>query len=88
MQVKSTSDKIDLEQEHATQITSESTLKENFLKGCFYDVNDKAFKEIEKERTAKMKAEIRDFEQWEWDPINETYEGVTLKHAFDMILQY
>ena len=73
MQIKTTSDQIDHEQELATKITSESALKDNFLQGCFYDVNDKAFKEIEKERTAKMKAEIRDFEQWEWDPINETY---------------
>ena len=31
--------------------------------------------------------EIRDFEKWEWVMYEETFEGVTLKHVYDMIMQ-
>ena len=32
-----------------------------------------------------MKEEIREVDNWDWSFIDETYEGVTLKHAYDMI---
>ena len=32
-----------------------------------------------------MEAEIRDFNDWNWDFIDNQYKGIPLKHAFDMI---
>jgi len=65
-----------------------SFVRENFLKGCYFDDDDEAYKKLEEERTAKMKEEVREYENWDWSFIEETYEGVTMKHAFDMLGQY
>ena len=37
---------------------------------------------------AELKDEIRDFETWDFDMHDSIIEGVTLKHAYDMILQH
>ena len=60
----------------------------DFLKGCYFDETDKAYAALEAERTAKMEAEIRDFGSWDWHYIDATYEGVTLKHVYDMLGQH
>lgn len=70
------------------EIDAAETYRENFLKGCFFNESDEAFKKLEKERTALMKAEVRECDNWDWDYIDETYEGMTLKHLFDMLGQY
>ena len=67
------------------QLNVKSIIKENFLKGCYVNPEDAAYTKLETERTAKMKEEIREVDNWDWSFIDETYEGVTLKHAYDMI---
>lgn len=67
---------------------NQSYINENFLRGCFFDEADEEYKKLEAERTAKMRQEIRDIDNFGWDCVDETYEGVTLKHAFDMNAQY
>ena len=32
-----------------------------------------------------MEAEIRDINEWNWEFINNTYKGIPMKHAFDMM---
>ena len=60
-------------------------VKDDFLSGCFFDEKNKRMVEIEEERLKRAKAEIRDPEDFPWLCINKTFEGVTLKHAFEMI---
>ena len=35
-----------------------------------------------------MREEVRDIDAFDWPLVDETYEGITLKHAFDMNCQY
>ena len=35
-----------------------------------------------------MREEVRDIDGFDWEFVDETYEGITLKHAFDMNCQY
>jgi len=65
-----------------------SFIRENFLKGCYFDEDDEEYKKLEEERTAKMKAEVRECDNWDWKFIEETYEGITMKHVYDMLGQY
>ena len=66
----------------------ESDNSENFLKGCYLDEADGSFKKLEEERTSKMKSDIRDSNNWDWEYIDRTYQGVTLKHVYDMMDRY
>ena len=35
-----------------------------------------------------MREEVRDIDNFDWEFVDETYEGITLKHAFDMNCQF
>ena len=35
-----------------------------------------------------MREEVREIDAFDWPLVDETYEGITLKHAFDMNCQY
>ena len=74
--------------EDGGQVDFPSLVRGNFLKGCYYNEEDEEYKKLEEERTAKMREEVRDIDGFDWAFNDETYEGVTLKHAFDMIGQY
>jgi len=64
------------------------TVADIFLQGCTHDESDPKIKEETKRREELMRSEIREPDEWPWFILEETFEGVTLKHVYENIFMF
>lgn len=59
--------------------------KDTFLAGCVLNGDDVEIKAVVEARRAEYQDAMRDAENFDWVLREETFEGMTLKHAVDMM---